>query len=1040
MKQLKNIFFSSKTTFALLLIFTISIGAATFIEEYYDTLTSKLAVYNARWFELLLLLMVINFIGHIKEYEMLKKKKWTGLTFHLAFILMIIGAGITRYVGFDGTMMIREGSSSNIIYSSNPILSVSVSDAADELVEIPLLLTRSIKKSFDFDIKTPQGSSINISFKDFIKNAEEYVSDNVEGGKDIIEIYTGKKLAYIESGETLGFGSVNVSFSTKEPSYINIFEKSGQLLISSMSQILVSKLKEASVDTFPAGEDVKLLENYEYYSERVSFVFKKIHRNAKFMLKSSDNNYADALILDVKKGKENHELRVFGGSGYIATPREYYVDGLKLNISYGDKPIELPFSIYLEDFILERYAGSVSPSSYASEVVVIDEVNGVRMNHKIYMNNILDYGGYRFFQSSYDKDEKGTILSVNHDFWGTWVSYISYFLLGLGLFLTFLNKESRFYALRKGVKEIRAKRKAGIFTVALLIGFSSLSFSQNSVKHISAEHADEFGRLIVQTFDGRFEPVHTMSIDVARKIAKKDRFELEDGSKIEATHMLLDMMLNSDYWKSKKIIYVGNKTLQDLLGIKGKRASFYDFFDQNSQYKLKSFSETAFRKPKEQQNKLDREIVKIDERVNVFMMVLEGSLLKIYPVPDSENNKWVSWDDKASFAPLTGPIEIINDDLQLKKFSFSSIFEAYLKEAILAKNSNHYNKTNKILSYIHQVQRQSSSADILPSETKINFEVHYNNWNIFVKLKLYYGVLCVFLLIFAFIDNLRSKKNKMIRVGLNIFIGLLALSFALHTYGMILRWYLSDHAPWSNGYEALLLAAWGGLFAGFMFVRSSKITLAATSLIAFFILMIAGFSNYDPQLTNLVPVLKSYWLIIHVASMTISYGFLGLSFVLGLMVMFIYLFKTKENSGRLNLLIKELTHINELNISIGLALAVIGCFLGGVWANESWGRYWGWDAKETWALVIIMTYTIILHFRLVPFLKGTYIFNVASIFGFASVLMTFIGVNYYLSKGMHSYASGDTPIFPLWVSGLIIFIISVIIVVGIKQYKMKEKE
>ena len=177
---------------------------------------------------------------------------------------------------------------------------------------------------------------------------------------------------------------------------------------------------------------------------------------------------------------------------------------------------------------------------------------------------------------------------------------------------------------------------------------------------------------------------------------------------------------------------------------------------------------------------------------------------------------------------------------------------------------------------------------------------------------------------------------------------------------MGLRSYLLGYAPWSNGYEALILVAFGTLLAGFSFVRYSKITLAATSLLAFFVLMTAGHSSYDPQLTNLTPVLKSYWLIIHVAVLTISYGFLGLGFILGIMNMFIYLFKNKENNERLDLLIFELTYINEMNLTIGLLLATIGTFLGGVWANESWGRYWGWDAKETWALVIVITYSLLL--------------------------------------------------------------------------------
>jgi len=203
-------------------------------------------------------------------------------------------------------------------------------------------------------------------------------------------------------------------------------------------------------------------------------------------------------------------------------------------------------------------------------------------------------------------------------------------------------------------------------------------------------------------------------------------------------------------------------------------------------------------------------------------------------------------------------------------------------------------------------------------------------------------------------------------------------------------------------------------------------------------LMTASHSSYDPQLTNLRPVLQSYWLIIHVATITISYGFLGLGLLLGIINLCLYLIRKPKNNVRVSLITKELTYTNEVAMQVGLVLATIGTFLGGVWANESWGRYWGWDAKETWALVIVIVYSIILHFRMIPQLKKEYYFNIAAIIGFGSVLMTFIGVNYYLSKGMHSYASGDTPVFPIWAWAIIIALVGIMIAAGIKESKRAE--
>jgi cytochrome c-type biogenesis protein CcsB len=296
------------------------------------------------------------------------------------------------------------------------------------------------------------------------------------------------------------------------------------------------------------------------------------------------------------------------------------------------------------------------------------------------------------------------------------------------------------------------------------------------------------------------------------------------------------------------------------------------------------------------------------------------------------------------------------------------------------------------------------------------------------------------LITLAFMQNFLKRRYKVIDYIYFAGAVLLGLAFLYHTYGMGLRWYLSGHAPWSNGYEALLLTAWGSLLAGFYFVRYSKITLAATAILACSMLMTAGHSSYDPQLTNLQPVLKSYWLIVHVAVITISYGFLALGFILGLINLFLMVSATEKSRDRITSIIKELSLTNEMALSIGIVMATIGTFLGGVWANESWGRYWGWDAKETWALVIVITYAIILHLRFVPKVNSSWLFNTASVVGFGSVLMTFIGVNYYLTKGLHSYASGDTPVFPVWAWGAILFLVALIIAAWVRSNAIKNPQ
>ena len=507
--------------------------------------------------------------------------------------------------------------------------------------------------------------------------------------------------------------------------------------------------------------------------------------------------------------------------------------------------------------------------------------------------------------------------------------------------------------------------------------------------------------------------------------------------KMDAMQVFMDMLLNSDYWKSQKIITEREKPVQDILGISGNMATFNDFFDKSGNYKLRSFVDESFRKKPADRNTFDKEIIKVDERANICMMVLNGSMLKIFPLQASKNNSWVAWDDSLAMQPLGGSLSILNDDLQLQRFSFRSMMALYMQEVYKGAKYGNYDRADKIMGYMNNIQRQSSAANILPSERKVALEIHYNKSKIFTNLLWFYCYISLALLVLCFIDILSARKNRLVDGITWLFIGLLGLAFLYHTYGMILRWYLTEHAPWSTGYEALLLIGWGGVLAGFFFIRNSKITLAATSLLAFFVLLTATISSYDPQLTNLQPVLKSYWLIIHVACLTISYGFLGLGAVLGLITMLIYIVKTKKNQDRLDLVTTELTHINEMTLTIGLFLATIGTFLGGIWANESWGKYWGWDAKETWALVIVITYTIILHLRFIKDMRGEFIFNVGAVLGSASVMMTFFGVNYYLSKGLHSYAAGEKTIFPMWAWVAIFGVLALITIAGIRQKRLK---
>jgi cytochrome c-type biogenesis protein CcsB len=250
------------------------------------------------------------------------------------------------------------------------------------------------------------------------------------------------------------------------------------------------------------------------------------------------------------------------------------------------------------------------------------------------------------------------------------------------------------------------------------------------------------------------------------------------------------------------------------------------------------------------------------------------------------------------------------------------------------------------------------------------------------------------------------KETKVMRVLVNSMHIIIAALFVLHTFTLGARWFISGHAPWSNAYEAIVYVAWATMFFGLAFDIKSKLTVAAAAFVTAIILSAAYMNWIDPEIANLQPVLNSYWLMIHVAVIVASYGPFALGMILGFVSLLLIFFTNKKNKAKMDLNIMEITYINELALTIGLILLTIGNFLGGQWANESWGRYWGWDPKETWALISIMVYAFVIHARFVPALRGKWMFNLLSMFAFVSILFTYYGVNFHL-VGLHSYASGE---------------------------------
>ncbi|HRP59457.1 MAG TPA: c-type cytochrome biogenesis protein CcsB, partial [Vicingus sp.] len=535
---------------------------------------------------------------------------------------------------------------------------------------------------------------------------------------------------------------------------------------------------------------------------------------------------------------------------------------------------------------------------------------------------------------------------------------------------------------------------------------------------IDEQHAEKFGKLLVQDAGGRIKPIQTMASEMLRKVTRKEQF-----NNMNANQVMLSMMYNPGYWQKQPMIKVNHPDLEKKLKAENKYVSFLNFFDKDFQYIIAKDADEANRKKPAERTKYDKEVIAVDERANICFMVYQGAMLRIFPKANDENNTWFTSLDYKNFTS--------HDSIFVKSivpFYFASISESF--------EAKKWQVADSILNHIVDFQQKFGKA-VIPEQSKIDAEIMYNKINIFERLFQYYLYAGLLMLIFLFMDIFGAKKWKKNTVkGLSyILFGL----FILHTVGLAVRWYISGHAPWSNGYESMIYIGWATIFAGFLFSRTSKMTLAATAILTAVILMVAHLNWLDPEITPLVPVLKSYWLMIHVAIITGSYGFLGLGALLGFMNLILMIIKTDKNKNNINDTIKELTYINEMTLTIGVFMATIGTFLGGVWANESWGRYWGWDPKETWALVIVLIYAMILHLRFIPKANGKYLFNLLSVLGFSTVIMTYFGVNYYLS-GLHSYAKGDPVPIPTFVPVTVVVILFIGVIACFRNRKLEVKE
>jgi len=1024
----------------LLVVFIVSMALATFIENDYGTPTAKALIYNAKWFEFVMLLLILNFIGNIYRYRLLRKEKWPVLIFHLAFIFIFIGGAVTRYIGFEGMMLIREGETTNQIISEKQYFKVQIEKDGDILryEDIPYIMSpKKYKFKAKYDYK---GDKFTIQTLNYIQRKKDSLIFYPEG-KEYLHLVSnnenGKDNIYMLSGEVKSINGILVGYNRKIDGAIEIHNSNGLLQIKSPEDAEYMTMATGKMGSIKKDVLDTLQLRSLYTISGLKLVVPQGIKKGKLIEyagdKKKDANVPDLLRLMITGPKTKQPVDLLVDSNNPNMAKQITIDGKNIMIGFGPKILYTPFSMKLDRFVMETYPGSQAPSAYESHVQIIE--NGKQTPYRIYMNNVLNHGGYRFFQSGYDSDRRGTHLSVNHDWWGTNITYLGYAFLFLGLFATLFWKGTRFWQLNKSLKDI-SKKKITIISFLFLsvINYNAQEFSQNLpnildpeivVKelHIDKEHSYKFGHALVQNAEGRIVPVNTLALDILRKLYKRDSFYGMD-----ANQWFLSITTNPFLWTQVPMIKISAKGGDELFKKTRTNESGYTTLlnlfpvDQSTgqpKFVLEEDHNIAFSKKPAEQTNYDKAVIATNDQVQVFNGLLSGQYMRIVPVQNDNNYTWHSWLDN-NFEP----------DEESQK-----IMGPYFASVLEASKNGRWDIADRELKKLQEYQHKWASK-IIPSDSKVKTEVFMNNLNLFFKLLIGYTIIGFSLLIFGLIYLFKPSKILNYFIKFAILVGI--FGYLAHFCGLIGRWYVSGHAPWSNGYEAIMFISWVGITAGLILYRNSNALIPAAGFLVAVIMMgfAHGGSQLDPQITPLVPVLKSYWLIIHVAIITSSYGFFALSFIIAIITLFFYILSNRvifeKHNGKT---IKELTIVSEMSLTIGLFALTVGNFIGGIWANESWGRYWSWDPKETWSFISIIVYAFVLHMRLVPGLRGKYIFHVITMFAFCSMIMTYFGVNYYLS-GLHSYAAGDPVPVPSWVYIGTVFMVTLSVFAGIKYRKL----
>lgn len=635
---------------------------------------------------------------------------------------------------------------------------------------------------------------------------------------------------------------------------------------------------------------------------------------------------------------------------------------------------QLPFSITLNQFEIIYYKGTLAPMDFISHISVADKDCHRQIQGKVSMNHIFSYQHYRFYQSGYSEDNEGSVFSVSHDPYGIGITYAGYTLLLLSTVFFFFSPQSRFRQLLKSPLLHRS-----LTVISLLFAFSLnsnfLKANSPSPKVLPREVAEHFGDLYI-LYNNRICPLQTFARDFTIKLYGSSSYK-----GLTPEEVLTGWLFYYDSWKNEPIIRIKSNEARKLLEIEGNYARLKDYISTINEYKLEKMM-NHIRSGEQVTDK--RGIEEADEKFNIINLVCTGAMMKIFPCRNiaGKTLEWYSQSDQL-------PQDMDND-----KWVFIRKSMSYVNEMIVMKK---YNDACLLLEKIKKYQQKECDG-LLPADNKFKAEKIYNQFDYSKSVAM--ACICIGLICFIYYCHCMASQKRTSRKAIIILNILLWIVFTYLSAAICLRGYVSNHLPLSNGFETMQFMAWCTLLLTFLLQRKFAMLLPFGFLLCGLTLMVSMLGESNPQITQLMPVLQSPLLSIHVVVIMIAYSLLAFIMLNGVTAVILH-----QSQKECKEQIERLQIISQIILYPAIFLLAIGIFIGAVWANVSWGRYWGWDPKEVWALITMLVYALALHPRSLPWFHRTMFFHVFCITAFITVLITYFGVNFLLG-GMHSYANG----------------------------------